>query len=276
MSIACVLGGILAGAVAIYCNWHVVRSRRGTATRIQALNEHLQNKALALETANRELESFSYSVAHDLRTPLRAIASYAEMLNEDFGAQLPVEARRYIGVIRDGAGRMERLIADLLAFSGLGRATLKRDLHDPKPHVLRVCKEVLENHTGTMPQIEVRDLPSVVGDSALLRHVWTNLIDNAVKYSGKAAAPRIEISGRLEAGETVFAVRDNGAGFDMRYANKLFGVFQRLHGEDEFPGTGVGLAIVERVISRHGGRVWAHGEPGRGAVFSFSLPREVQ
>lgn len=290
MSVAYVLGGILAGTIAIYGILRVVRERNGrrylaaeldtqrsgAATRIQALNEHLHNKALALEAANRELESFSYSVAHDLRTPLRAIGSYAAMLNEDFSMQLPPEANRYIGVIRDSAERMERLIADLLAFSGLGRAPLRREMHDPKPLILRACNEVLDDHPGTVPQIEVLELPPASGDCALLRHVWVNLIDNAVKYSSKSVAPRIEIAGSVEGQEAIFSIRDNGAGFDMRYADKLFGVFQRLHGEDEFPGTGVGLAIVHRVVSRHGGRIWAQSEPGRGAVFFFSLPRETQ
>jgi PAS domain S-box-containing protein len=238
---------------------------------LQALNESLSQKSQALEAANKELESFSYSVSHDLRAPLRAVNSYALMLEEDYGPQLPDEARRFITVIRDGANRMGRLIEDLLAFSRLGRATMKLSQVDSNVAVSRALQEVLDAHTGPRPEIVISELPSTEGDPALLHQVWLNLIGNAVKYSSKVEAPRIEIGSHEADGEVVYCVKDNGAGFDMRYVNKLFGVFQRLHGHDEFPGTGVGLAIVHRVIVRHGGRIWAESEPGKGATFWFTL-----
>jgi signal transduction histidine kinase len=234
------------------------------------LESRVLERTAELEAVNKELSSFSYSVSHDLRAPLRAVDGYARMLEEDYAARLDEEGRRLLGVIRDSAGRMGQLIDDLLNFSRLGRQPMARHLVDTAALVSEVVQEV----RGQSPaSIEVRDLALAQGDRALLKQVWVNLVGNALKYSAKRDAARVEIGSQVEGEENIYWVRDNGAGFDMRYAAKLFGVFQRLHSSDEFAGTGVGLAIVQRVVSRHGGRVWAEGKPGEGACFFFSLPR---
>ena len=225
-----------------------------------------------LEQKNRELESFSYSISHDLRSPLRAIAGFAHILEEDYGERLDDEGRRLLGVVRDSTVGMGRLIDGLLEFSRLGRIALAA-----VPLKMTVLVgEALDVAAGSAPRaaVEVGALPDARGDPVLMRQVWTNLIGNALKYSGKCALPRVEIGGRVDGGECVYWVRDNGAGFDMRYYGKLFGVFQRLHDGHEFPGTGVGLAIVQRLVNRHGGRVWGEGRPGSGACFWFTLPAE--
>jgi signal transduction histidine kinase len=216
-----------------------------------------------------ELESFSYSVSHDLRAPLRAVDGYARMLEEDYGERLDAEGRRLLGVVRESATRMGRLIDDLLAFSRLGRQEPARRRVDMDALVREAIAEV---RAGSDAPIQASALPAADADPAMLKQVWVNLISNAIKYSSKRAEARVEIGGREDARERVYWVRDNGAGFDMRYADKLFGVFQRLHRAEEFPGTGVGLALVHRVVTRHGGRVWAEGKPGEGACFYFSLP----
>ncbi|HUL72782.1 MAG TPA: ATP-binding protein [Vicinamibacterales bacterium] len=232
----------------------------------------LRARTEELETANRELEAFSYSVSHDLRAPLRAIDGYARILEEDHGAGLDDEGRRMLKSVRSAGQQMGRLIDDLLHFSRVNRAEVRR---------WRVDMAELAREAATQPGAETRaliefeDLPPASGDRALLKQVWVNLVSNAVKYSGKRERPLVRIGGHREGGETVYWVRDNGVGFDMRYAAKLFGVFQRLHSAEEFPGTGVGLAIVQRVVVRHGGRVWAESRPGEGACFFFSLPREA-
>lgn len=231
---------------------------------VQAANEQLR-------AVNAELEAFSYSVSHDLRAPLRHIDGFANLLNKHSGATLDEQGRRFLSTISDSARRMGRLIDDLLSFSRMGRASMQLAEVDQDSLVATVVRE------GRYPanvQWRIAPLPRVRGDHAMLRQVWANLIDNAVKYSGKVAQPVVEIGSRTDAaaGELVCFVRDNGAGFDMRYAGKLFGVFQRLHGASEFEGTGIGLANVRRIITRHGGRTWAEGEPGRGATIYFSLP----
>jgi PAS domain S-box-containing protein len=245
---------------------------------IRELNSQLEAKAAQLESSNKELESFSYSVSHDLRAPLRAIDGFAEILEEDYTDKLDAEALRYLTVIRDNSKRMGLLIDDLLAFSRLGRQAVTKDEVNIDALVREVVDEVLQIGSlraarAAVPQIEVGSLPAAYGDRALLRQVWTNLISNAVKYSGKSPRPHIQIGGFEDASETQYFVRDNGVGFSMAYVEKLFGVFQRLHRTDEFAGTGVGLAIVQRVVKRHGGRVWAQGKVNDGAVFSFALPR---
>lgn len=234
------------------------------------LEQRVRERTAELQTANRELESFSYSVSHDLRSPLRAIDGYSLMLEEDYGATLDEEGRRLLGVVRASTAQMAQLIDDLLKFSQLGRKPLALAPVD----MTVLAREVIGELAPRYPRarVELGALPAVSGDRALLRQVWTNLVGNAFKYSALQPSPRIEIGGREEAAEKVFWVRDNGAGFDMRYAEKLFGVFQRLHAADEFEGTGVGLAIVQRVVSRHGGRVWAEGKPGEGACFQFAFP----
>jgi light-regulated signal transduction histidine kinase (bacteriophytochrome) len=230
---------------------------------------------VSLEAANRELESFSYSVSHDLRSPLRAIDGYSLMLEEDYAAQLDETARRYIKTIRAGSQRMAALIDDLLTFSRLSRQSLNRQTVDMNTLARRAAAEVLESQPEPKPAVNIAELPPVPGDPALLRQVWTNLISNAVKYSAKSPTPEVRIRAESAGRQVRYEVQDNGVGFDMKYADKLFGVFQRLHSMDEYPGTGVGLAIVQRIINRHEGAVTARGERGKGATFGFTLPTEV-
>jgi PAS domain S-box-containing protein len=250
-----------------------ITERRTARERIQALNAALQSRAQLLEAANKELESFSYSVSHDLRAPLRAVDGYARMLEDDYAQTLDAEGRRLLGVVRAEALRMGRLIDDLLAFSRLGRIAVS-DVQVPMAELARECAADL-GPAHPAARINIGSLPAARGDRALLRQVWANLLGNALKYSAKAPEPRIEIAGRATNGECCYSVKDNGAGFDMRYYDKLFGVFQRLHDAKEFEGTGVGLAIVQRIVSRHGGRVWAEGKTGEGAVFHFALPEKL-
>lgn len=248
-------------------------ARRATEEEIRTLNQNLQHQNERLESANRELESFSYSVSHDLRAPLRHIDGFATLLTKHAEATLDEKGRRYISVISESARRMGRLIDDLLTFSRMGRAQMA--LADIDHHQL-VTGVIRESGFDRNPGIEwqIDPLPRVHGDAAMLRQVWLNLIDNAVKYSSRSSQPRIEIGGRRgeQDHEHVFFVRDNGVGFDMKYATKLFGVFQRLHSEAEFEGTGIGLANVRRIVSRHGGRTWAESTVGAGATFYFTLP----
>ena len=250
-----------------------MRDEKGVIRGFSKITRDLSERKRAEEhvkALNQELESFSYSISHDLRAPLRAINGYAQMLEEDHGAKLDAEGQRLLGVVRGNARRMGDLIDDLLAFSRLGRQ---------QPAVQRVdmtrmaCEVAEELRAGSAVAVEVSALPPANVDPALMRQVWTNLIGNAIKYSSKKADARVLVSAGEDAGENVYSVRDNGAGFDMRYVEKLFGVFQRLHRADEFEGTGVGLAIVQRVVTRHSGRVWAEGKPGEGACFYFSLPK---
>jgi signal transduction histidine kinase len=246
-----------------------VIQRKRAAEQIDALNANLQRYTLELEATNKELESFSYSVSHDLRAPLRAVDGYARMLEEDYRERLDAEGQRLLGVVREASSRMGRLIDDLLAFSRLGRQEIAARRIDM---VGLVAEVIAESKGDSSALIEVGALPPAQADRPMMKQVWLNLVGNALKYSGKRDAPLVRIDGKAEGEELVYWVRDNGAGFDMRYADKLFGVFQRLHRADEFPGTGVGLAIVQRVVARHGGRVWAQGRPGEGACFYFTLP----
>jgi light-regulated signal transduction histidine kinase (bacteriophytochrome) len=237
------------------------------------LEERVRERTAELQSANQALEGFSYSVSHDLRAPLRAVSGYAQILEEDYGARLDDEGRRLLRVVSGSAERMGQLIDGLLTFSRLGRQPVHAVQVEMRPLVREVVDELAPEHPAA--HIDVGELPEATGDRMLLRQVWANLIGNALKYSSKNESPRVEIGGRADNGEIVYWVADNGAGFDMRYVEKLFRVFQRLHSEHEFSGTGVGLAIVERVVARHGGRVWAEGEPNRGAKFFFTLPRNV-
>jgi light-regulated signal transduction histidine kinase (bacteriophytochrome) len=260
-----------------------VSERKLAESAVRELNAALLAKAAQLEATNKELESFSYSVSHDLRAPLRAVDGFALMLEEDYKERIDAEGLRYISVIRQNSRRMGALIDDLLTFSRLGRQPVAHGEVNVDSLVREVVEEVLHTASfgergdaATAPHIEVEPLPPARGDRGLLRQVWANLIANAVKYSSKAARPFIQVSGRQVGAENHYSVRDNGVGFDMAYAGQLFRVFQRLHRADEFSGTGVGLAIVHRVVTRHGGRVWAEGKVDHGAVFSFALPRGDQ
>ncbi len=220
---------------------------------------------------NKELEAFTYSVSHDLRAPLRAVSGYAQMLDEDYGKALDAEGKRLLHTISQNAERMGQLIDNLLAFSRIGKKSLVVSDTDMKLLVNETIAELRK--TGDWrTDIKIGELHSIKSDHGLMYHVMANLVGNGIKYSSKKENPVVEIGSEQMGNEIIFSVKDNGAGFDMRYANKLFGVFQRLHGPEEFDGTGVGLAIVQRIISKHGGRVWAEGIPGEGATFYFSIP----
>jgi PAS domain S-box-containing protein len=240
--------------------------------KIQSLNEDLHIKLLQLEETNKELGSFSYSVSHDLRAPLRALNGYSQMIEENYSPVLDEEAKRLLTNIRNNAQRMGVLIDDLLAFSRLGRKEIQKSFLDVHRMVETVVMEV-GKATPHHAEITIQDLPPAEADFTLFHQVWVNLLLNAVKYSGKKEKPVIEIGSEVSQTETIYFIRDNGAGFDMKYSDKLFGVFQRLHGPKEFEGTGVGLAIVHRIITKHGGRVWADAKPDEGATFYFSIPK---
>lgn len=239
------------------------------------LNEDLQKKNAEMELINKELESFTYSVSHDLRSPLRAMNGYAEILKEDYGNILDEEAKRLLGNISLNAQKMATLIDSLLDFSRLGRKEIVKQTIDMNALVRDVINDIqLHPADNSKLQWIIADLPRSKGDPELFKQVLINLLSNAIKYSGKQEKPVIEVGGYTEETKNVFYIKDNGVGFDMTYYNKLFGVFQRLHKVDEFEGTGIGLAIVQRIISKSGGEVWAEGEVGNGATFYFSLPAE--
>lgn len=237
-------------------------------------NRERKRTERALREANKELEAFSYSVSHDLRAPLRSIDGFAKMLVEDFGPSLPPQVQRCLSIIQKGAGRMGELIDDLLEFSRLSRSALDRQPVDTERVIREVWLDLRRQEHDRTVELIVGDLPKCRGDRRLIKQVWVNLLSNALKYSRPLPAPRIEIGWRedeQQPGQVVYWVRDNGVGFDQRYVHKLFGVFQRLHRTDEFEGTGVGLAIVHRIVQRHGGRVWAEGRVNEGATFYFTL-----
>jgi signal transduction histidine kinase len=238
------------------------------------LERRVAERAEALATANRELEAFTYAVSHDLRAPLRAIDGFAKILEVDFGTALDDEGRRTIGVIRRNALRMGRLIDDLLRFSRLGQRAIEPVTEiRMRPLVEEVLAELRAAEPARALDVRIGELPPAIGNHELLRQVWSNLLGNAVKYSRDREVAVIKVAGAVGGNEVRFTVDDNGTGFDPRYRDKLFGVFQRLHKDSEFDGTGVGLALVHRIVSRHGGRVWADGRPGAGATFGFALPR---
>lgn len=238
------------------------------------LEQRVAKRTEELAAANKELESFSYSVSHDLRAPVRAIAGFSKLLAEQHGEQLDPEALRKLGIVRSEAARMGALIDDLLAFSRLGRQSLQMKSVDMAELVRMNLETLGAGNAGTQPKVTVGSLPAASGDRGLLAQVWANLLANAFKFSARREGPVIEVDGYVSKTDNVYLVRDNGVGFDPRYVSKLFGVFQRLHDPAEFPGTGVGLALVHRIIARHGGRVWAEGQPNAGATFYFSLPRK--
>lgn len=238
------------------------------------LEKRVRERTEQLQATNEELESFSYSVSHDLRSPLRAVEGFSLILEEDYGDRLDEEGKRVLTVVRDNAKKMNALIDDLLTFSRLGRQPLQTSNINMKQLVNSVYKEIQSQTETESVKFVVGELPDAQGDYSLLKQVWLNLLSNAVKYSSEKSDPVIEVQGWIEGEEIVYSVKDNGAGFDMEYYNKLFVVFQRLHKAEGFPGTGVGLAIILRIIVRHGGRVWAEGKKGEGATFYFTLPVE--
>jgi PAS domain S-box-containing protein len=244
---------------------------------IAALNRQLEGKVDQVSEVNRELEAFSYSVSHDLRAPLRHVAGFSDKLGRHLGEGIDEKSRHYIGVIGDSARRMSQLIDDLLVYSRLGRSALRLQAVDMQSLVAeaRAMLDANESSEGRADRVEWRisPMPIVLADENMMRQVWSNLLGNALKYSSQRERSVIEVEHRPQTdGGHLFSVRDNGAGFDMAYADKLFGVFQRLHKASEFAGTGIGLASVRRVLGRHGGRIWAEAAPDQGATFFFTLP----
>jgi PAS domain S-box-containing protein len=251
-----------------------ITERKRTEEKIRKLNEDLEKRTAELEAINKELEAFAYSISHDLRAPLRHMAGYAELLQKNASSILDEKSRRYMMMILESAKRMGDLIDDLLAFSRIGRAETRMTMVSLEQLVKEALSEVQQETDGRNMGWRIGALPNLYGDRSMLRLALVNLVSNAVKFTRTRAQPKIEIGcadGKED--EIVVFIRDNGVGFEMKYVNKLFGVFQRLHRAEEFEGTGIGLATVQRIIHRHGGRVWAEGLVDRGATFYFSVPK---
>jgi PAS domain S-box-containing protein len=256
-----------------------ITERRRAEEEIKLFNQKLEQMVLdrtqELQLVNKELESFSYSVSHDLRAPLRAIHGYMNIFAEEYSAKFDDEARRLTTIIMNNTQKMGRLIDDLLAFSQLGRKELIRTPTSMSQMVQGICEEQKRMDETRSIDFTIKQLPNALVDVVTIRQVWINLISNAVKYTRHKPQATIEIGAIEEDDHSIYYIKDNGAGFDMQYYNKLFGVFQRLHSQKEFEGTGVGLAIVQRVVVRHGGKVWAEAVPNEGATFFFSLKKEL-
>lgn len=252
-----------------------VTERKRVESEILRLNEELEHRVAArteeLAGALKQMESFAFSISHDLRAPLRAISGFIALLQEDAAADLSDTSKQFLDRISRNAVKMDALITDLLTFSRSSRQQLEKQLLDPGWLVRQVLDDFAADLTQHQIEVTVHPLPPCEADAALLRQVLSNLVGNAIKFTRKTASPRIEIGARESDGTTVYYVRDNGIGFDMTHADKLFGVFQRLHSQEEFEGTGVGLAIVQNIITRHGGKVWAESRPEEGTVISFTL-----
>ncbi|MDM7914961.1 MAG: ATP-binding protein [Candidatus Eisenbacteria bacterium] len=254
-----------------------VNERREAERQIQKLNDQLTARVAELAAANQELEEFSYSVSHDLRAPLRHVAGFVRLLEERSAEKLDEESREYLHAVREAAARMGQLVDGLLEFSRFGRTEMRQGPVDLALLLDQTLRGIPLETQGREIEWRVAPLPVVQGDEPMLRQVWWNLLDNAVKFTSKKPRAVIEIGWQANGGaEMLFWVRDNGAGFDMSHAGKLFGVFQRMHPRTEFEGTGIGLASVRRIVQRHGGRIWADSIPGEGTTLYFTLPKEGQ
>ena len=253
-----------------------VLSRALGVRRLRMENEELQRRVrertTELEAANKELEAFSYSISHDLRAPLRSVGAFSSILLQEHSSRMPAEARRLLDIVTTSARRMEQLIEDLLRFSRLSRQPLSKQPVDIPALVQATLQELRQQENDRQINVTVGELPNCVGDQSLLKQVFVNLLSNAFKFTRQREKASVEVGCQRQEGETVYFVRDNGAGFDARYAEKLFGVFQRLHSAEQFEGTGVGLSIAQRIVQRHGGRIWAEGKVDGGATFYFTLP----
>jgi len=249
-----------------------LHSRHETERHIVHLNQSLTARTAELEQANKELEAFAYSVSHDLRTPLRAIDGFSRILIQEHSSLLPEQPLHYLQLVRDNVEQMNALIGDLLRFSRISRQPLSRGPVDLTELVQHCLEELKADREGRNIELVLAPLPPCEADAPLLKQVWLNLLSNAFKYTRKRDRARVEIGCATRDGETVYFIKDNGVGFDMQYAGKLFGVFQRLHAQEEYEGTGIGLALVQRIIHRHGGRVWADAQLDQGATFYFTLP----
>ena len=252
------------GAVAVFRD---ITAQREQEAALAAVNDRLA-------AANAELEAFSYSVSHDLRAPLRRMDGFASILLDDHAEDLPAEAGDYLGRIRVSARRMSALIDDLLAFSRLGRRDLTRQHVEPADLARAALTQLADQHGERDVRVTIADLPGCTADPALLELVYVNLLSNAIKFSRDRDPAVIEVGWQVESEQVVYTVADNGPGFDPRYAERLFGVFQRLHADDDYEGTGVGLALVQRIVHRHGGRIWARSQPDQGATFMFTVPEK--
>jgi len=249
-----------------------IHDRMEATRKVESLNQELVEHTTRIQAANKEMESFAYSVSHDLRAPLRHVDGYVNLLMEE-APTLNDENRRYMKKISDSARQMGVLIDNLLAFSGMGRATLQPAWVETDAVVAEAREELAPEAKGRTIEWQIDPLPKVYVDRSLYKQVWMNLLGNALKYTRKREQAVIAVRCKENGADYEFSVRDNGAGFDMQYVGKLFGIFQRLHLKDEFEGTGIGLANVRRIVSRHGGNTWAEGELGKGATFFFTLPK---
>ena len=252
-----------------------ITERKHAEREIKKLNEDLAQRAVELEETNKELEAFSYTVSHDLRNPLTVIGGFSNLLLRKYSSNLGPDEQHYLNIIRKNVTHMEQLIDDLLAFSRFGRQGMNPTPIDMDALAKTVFEEIKTFAQGRTLELKIESSPLAYGDPSMIRQVLVNLLSNAIKYTKARDLAKIEMGGRVENGENIYYVKDNGAGFDMAQYDKLFAAFQRLHSSAEFEGTGVGLATVERIIHRHGGRVWAEGKVDEGATFYFSLPSKV-
>jgi light-regulated signal transduction histidine kinase (bacteriophytochrome) len=245
---------------------------RDLENRIAQRTDQLRTANRELESANKELDAFASSVSHDLRAPLRAINGFATILLQDYASRLDSEGQAHLDRISGAARRMDLLIDDLLRFSRLGRQPFRSERFSTEGLVREVLGELAREYEGRRVDVSVSTLPEMVGDRSLIKQVFVNLLSNGFKFTRERALATIAVEAVVGESETTFSVRDNGAGFDMQHASKLFGTFQRLHSQDQFEGTGVGLSLAQRIVARHGGRIWAEAEVDKGATFFFTIP----